>query len=96
LDIDLSASPMMKYFVYIVQAKDKSFYTGSTRNLTKRIREHNFSFKGAKSLRGKRPVRLVYQEECSTWPAALKREREIKGWNRKKKILLIEEGSKKS
>jgi putative endonuclease len=79
----------VKYFVYIVQAKDNSFYTGSTRNLAKRIREHNFSVKGAKSLRGKKPVKLVYQEECLNWPAALRREREIKGWSRKKKILLV-------
>ena len=79
----------MKYFVYIVQATDNSFYTGSTRNLAKRIREHNFGAKGAKSLRGKKPVKLVYQEECLSWPAALRREREIKGWPRIKKENLI-------
>ncbi len=79
----------MSYFIYIVQAKDKSFYTGSTINLPKRVWEHNNSNKGAKSLRGKKPVKLVYQEECVSWSAALRREREIKGWPRQKKENLV-------
>ena len=52
----------MSYYVYIVKCRDGSFYTGSSNNVERRIREHNNSYYGAKSLRGKRPVALVYSE----------------------------------
>lgn len=79
----------MNNYVYIVECRDKSLYTGSTKNLEKRIYEHNYSKFGAKSLRGKRPVILVYFETYSNWTDCLKREKEIKGWRREKKITLI-------
>jgi len=79
----------VKYFVYIVQCKDGSFYTGSTADIEKRIWEHNFGKRGAKSIRGKRPVQLVYKEIFNLRIEALKREREIKGWARIKKENLL-------
>ena len=79
----------MKYFVYIVRCADSSLYTGITRNIEKRIWQHNNSKYGAKSIRGKRPVKLVYMERFGTIVEALKREREIKGWSRHKKLYLI-------
>ncbi|MEK7514189.1 MAG: GIY-YIG nuclease family protein [Patescibacteria group bacterium] len=79
----------MKYFVYIVQCKDGSFYTGSSGNIEKRIWEHNFGKRGAKSIRGKRPVQLVYKEIFDSKIEALRREREIKGWPRIKKENLV-------
>jgi len=79
----------VKYFVYIVQCKDGSFYTGSTANIEKRIWEHNFRKRGAKSIRGKRPVQLVHKESFNSRIEALKREREIKGWPRIKKENLV-------
>ncbi|HVT01028.1 MAG TPA: GIY-YIG nuclease family protein, partial [Patescibacteria group bacterium] len=45
--------------------------------------------KGAKSLKGKLPVRLVYKEVFETKSEALKREIEIKNWPRSKKLDLI-------
>ncbi|MCX6816528.1 MAG: GIY-YIG nuclease family protein [Candidatus Beckwithbacteria bacterium] len=79
----------MKYFVYIVQCRDGSFYTGSTANIEKRIWEHNLGKRGAKSIRGKRPVQLVYKEIFNSRIKALKREAEIKSWTRKKKENLV-------
>ncbi len=79
----------MLYYVYIVRCKDDSLYTGSTRNIDKRVSEHNFSKYGAKSLRGKRPVKLVYLESFENWQDCLKREKEIKGWRKEKKEILI-------
>ena len=77
----------MKYFVYILECSDKSLYTGITLNLNKRIKEH---FKGAsKYTRGKLPVKLVYFEKRNDKIDAAKREREIKGWARKKKLVLV-------
>ena len=79
----------MNWYVYIVKCKDNSLYTGITTNIKRRISEHNAKV-GAKSLRGKVPVHLVYKEIFINQILAAKREREIKGWTRIKKINLIE------
>ena len=76
------------WFIYIVECRDGSLYTGMTNNIPERIRKHNNKL-GAVSLRGKLPVRLVYKELCGTKVQAARREREIKGWNRQKKLNLV-------
>lgn len=78
----------MSWYVYIVECSDKSLYTGITTDLTRRVQEHNLKT-GAKSVRGKLPVKLVYFEERANQVDAAKREREIKSWSRKKKLNLI-------
>lgn len=80
----------MDYFVYIVECSDKSLYTGFTTDIKRRISQHNLKKGGAKSIRGKLPVTLVYSEKFETINSALKRELEIKSWSRVKKIKLIE------
>jgi len=65
-------------------------YTGTTLNLKRRIQEHNYDNKlGSRFVRVRRPVRLIYYEMQVTRSQALKRELEIKGWSRKKKLNLI-------
>ena len=78
----------MTWYVYIVKAKDDSYYTGITTNLEKRLEKHN-NKQGSKSLFGKIPVRLVYQENAKSKSQALIREAEIKSWTRSKKLKLI-------
>ena len=51
-----------KYWVYIVQCVNCTYYTGYTNNLDNRIKEHNNGH-GAKYLKGKLPVKLVYAKE---------------------------------
>ena len=81
----------MNWYVYIVKCKDDSFYTGITTDLKRRLTEHNSNnLKGAKSLRGKRPVQIVYSEEYETQTEARKREVAIKNWKRKYKLKLID------
>lgn len=77
------------YFVYIVECIDKSFYVGCTNNLERRIYEHNNSKFGAHYTKAKRPVILKYTEKFETLKEARRREVEIKGWRREKKIELI-------
>ena len=84
----LSVNMDMSHFVYIVECADKSFYTGITWNLKKRISEHNQGQSIA--TKGKLPVRLVYWEIHKNKQLAAKREKEIKGWGRIKKLALIE------
>ena len=79
----------MHYF-YIVRCADNSLYCGQTNNLTTRIAEHNTSsVRGATYTRFRRPVKLVYWEEYPTIQLAMRREREVKKWNKAKKEALI-------
>jgi len=80
---------MKDYFVYIVECSDSSFYTGVTNNLDRRIAEHNSGLiKGYTSKR--LPVQLVFSQRFSDINQAIKFEKQIKGWNRKKKKALID------
>lgn len=79
-------------YIYILECKDKSLYTGWTTDIYKRLETHN-SGKGAKYTRGRTPVRLRYFEEFDTKSEALKRECEIKKFSREKKLKLIAESS---
>jgi len=76
------------WFVYIIECRDNSLYTGISNNLKNRIEAHNKG-KGSKFTRWRFPVKLVYQEKCVTRSAALKREAEIKDLPRIKKLELI-------
>ena len=78
----------MGYFTYIVRCADKSYYTGITWNLTKRISEHNSGVKTSIQ-KSRRPVELVCWERYDSRKKAAKREKEIKGWRREKKEKLI-------
>ncbi len=80
------------YYVYFLECADGSFYVGCTNNLKKRIKQHNSSKRGAHYTKIRRPVVLKYSEEFKTLKEARRREAEIKGWRREKKIVLIEFG----
>jgi len=76
------------YFVYIVECKDGSYYTGVTSGLEKRINEHNSGFyRGYTSSRI--PVKLVYSNRFTNVNDAFNSEKQIKGWSRAKKEALI-------
>ncbi len=79
----------MSWYVYVLECSDDSLYTGVTNNLDNRIKVHNLG-KGAKALRGRLPVSLIYQELYNTHSEALIREAEIKSWKREDKLKLIQ------
>lgn len=81
-------SNLNMYFVYIIECKDKSLYTGITNDLVRRFDEHK-SGKGGHYTSAKKVVKIVFTEEHPNRSSALKRECEIKGWTRKKKLELI-------
>lgn len=76
------------FYVYILECKDGTLYTGYTNNLEKRVSTHNKG-KGAKYTRGRLPVTLAYYEVYKTKSEALKREIEIKKCSRTQKMNLI-------
>ena len=67
---------------------DNTIYTGITNDLKKRFENH-ISGKGAKYLRGRKPLEIVYTENFKNRSMATKREMEIKKLNRKEKETLI-------
>lgn len=77
------------YYVYILKCGDGSLYTGITNDLEKRVARHQKG-EGGRYTRSKRGVELTYSEKAASRGAALKREAEIKGWTRKKKLDLIQ------
>ena len=81
----------MPWYVYILRCGDGSLYTGITDNIPRRLAAHQAG-RGAKYTRGRGPLKLVYLEEVSDKPAALRREIEIKRLKRAEKERLIESG----
>ena len=80
---------MNQYFVYIMTNKSKTLYTGVTNNLQRRVYEHKEKiFKGFTAKYN--VTKLVYFEIFNDINSAIRREKQIKGWLRKKKIDLIE------
>jgi len=65
------------HFVYLARTRDGAYYCGYAANAPARLRAHNAG-KGAKILRGKRPVRLAYVRRFSSKSAALKFEARLK------------------
>ena len=78
-----------EWWIYIVACSDESLYTGITTDRERRIAEHNDSKKGAKYIRNRRPVDLVYSEMHPDRSTASKREYEIKKLSRAEKLKLI-------
>lgn len=78
------------WYLYIAKCNDDTLYTGITTDVRRREIEHNGdNQRGAKSLRNKRPIKIVYTEKYQTQSEARKREEEIKSWKRKYKLKLI-------
>jgi len=77
-----------KWFLYVLECNDGSFYTGITNNMDRRLQAHQDG-KASKFTRTRRPVKLLYQEPCAGRTAALVRECAVKSLPRKKKEELV-------
>ncbi len=75
--------------VYMVRCRTGELYTGCTVDLERRIEQHN-SGSGSKFTRSRRPVVLVFSEECESRSSALKREIQIKRMSRAQKVRLAQ------
>jgi putative endonuclease len=76
-------------FVYILASKSGVLYTGVTSSLDKRMPQHRFKVVEGFT-KTYNVTRLVYYERHPDIRAAIAREKQIKGWTRKKKVALIE------
>ena len=80
---------MMGGYMYILECSNGQYYTGSTKDLGKRLAQHQAG-EGANFTKKHLPVKLVYYEEFQRIDEAFYREKQVQGWSRKKKEALIE------
>ena len=78
----------MRWFMYILECSDGSYYTGSTKELEIRLAQHQ-AWVGAKHTSKRLPVKLVYVEEYERIDDAFYREKQVQWWRREKKEALI-------
>jgi putative endonuclease len=84
----MPSRPQKTYFVYIMTNRSKTLYTGVTKSLLRRVREHKLGI-GSRFAAKYKIDRLAYFERFEDVRNAIEREKEIKGWLRIKKIALI-------
>ena len=77
------------WWVYIVRCRFGTFYTGITTELDRRLAQHADG-RGAKYLRGRGPLQLVYRQQVADRATALVLERRIKSLDRARKQRLIQ------
>jgi putative endonuclease len=84
----------LPFYVYVLLCCDGSFYTGYTKDLDARTKQHE-NGKGARYTRIHKPKKLAYIETFNTRSKAMKREREIKKLSHQQKLDLSNSLNKK-
>jgi putative endonuclease len=77
------------WYVYLIRTRNGSLYAGITTDTARRLQEHHGSARGAKHLRGKGPLELVYHEQFANRSVASKLEARIKKLSKSQKEALI-------
>ncbi len=79
-----------KFSLYILRCADGTLYTGITTDVARRVAEHESGARGAKFLRGKGPLEVVFEQAVGDRAQAQKLEHSIKRLSRAQKIALVE------
>ncbi len=80
---------MNQYWVYILLCSDESYYTGVTNNIRERFTQHQQGIDPHCYTYERRPLKLVWAYEFDDIKDAIRCEKQLKGWSRKKKEALI-------
>ena len=80
---------MKRYYVYILLCTDNTYYTGVTNDLETRLLYHQNGYNPNCYTFHRRPVEIVFYTEFNDANQAIAFEKQVKGWNRKKKEALI-------
>ncbi|MCW3492970.1 GIY-YIG nuclease family protein [Microbacterium sp. SSM24] len=75
-------------YMYILECSDRSLYVGSTRSLEHRLAQHGDG-EGSAYIRTRLPVRLLYFETFDPVDDAYRREKQVQGWSRAKRLALV-------
>jgi predicted GIY-YIG superfamily endonuclease len=78
------------WFCYVVECSDGALYVGISNDVVERLEKHNRGF-GPRFTRSRRPVELIWSQSFPDIFAARRREIELKGWSRAKKMRLVNE-----
>ena len=79
-----------KYYVYMLECADGSYYIGMTNDPERRLAEHEEGGDPTAYTYLRRPVCMVWYDAFQSPTAAIEVEKQIKGWNRKKKQALVD------
>lgn len=79
-----------EFYVYILASDSRELYVGVTGNLTRRVSQHRTGFKPTGYTAKHATKHLVYCETTDDVQAAIRREKQIKAWTRRRKLELIE------
>ena len=79
---------MADWFVYVLRCGDGTLYTGISTDVARRLSEHQAG-KGARALRGRGPLQLVWQQHVGGHGDALRLEYRLKQWPKARKEALI-------
>ena len=79
---------LKRYFVYMLECADGSYYTGLTTSLEKRLAEHEAGIDPYAYTYSRQPVKLIWSQVFATEHEAFTAERQLKGWSRAKKQAL--------
>lgn len=81
----------MQYYVYILANRlNRAIYVGVTNDLVRRVYEHKHHFDPNSYTARYDVTKLVYYEIAQDPRTAIEREKQIKGWNRKRKNQLVD------
>ena len=79
---------MPDWYLYMVRSRNGSLYTGIATDVESRLADHRAN-KGAKYLRGRGPLKLVFKEQIGEKGRALKIEQQVKNLPKHKKEALV-------
>jgi putative endonuclease len=79
-----------EFYVYILASHSRELYVGVTGDLVRRVSQHRTGFTPTGYTAKHETKRLVYCETTGDVQAAIRREKQIKGWTRRRKLELIE------
>ena len=80
---------MDTFYVYVLLCADRSYYTGVTNNLERRVGQHQFGEDENSYTHTRRPVELVWSAEFQSIVDAIDWEKHFKRWSRAKKTAFI-------
>ncbi len=80
---------MKHYFIYILKCSDGTYYTGVTSNLEKRVLQHKIGHYKNSYTSNRQPVELVFHTSFFDINEAIRKEKQIKKWSKRKKEALI-------
>ena len=80
------------WYVYVVRTRDGALYTGVTTDVARRIAEHRAGGRGARSLRGREPLEIVYRRRLGERSLALRVEWRLKRRPRSDKLEIVASG----